>query len=122
MSVYMDGKKGYTLIEPTLDWPRRELDDDERVRCLAYLCRHIHRITSLPLAVSAEVIVAEYTGPYPAIGLSATHGSIYGNDFNIFRFQDELDAFVTKMSLQKLTILSAEEDLNWQSMLSNYLK
>ena len=98
-------------------------DADAEVRCLSYLMRRISQLMPIPEGVFFELIPAQYLGgPYPCIGLY-THRFV-DTDQSLCRLSfvigGRLEQFVQDIGIERLLVLSAEEDVCWKDVLEPY--
>ena len=116
-------QRGYQLVDPGLATPRSALGKDEQVHCLSYLMRRIKQIMPIPEWVYFELIPAQYTGaPYPCIGLY-THKFIDTNEHLCdlaIAITEQLERLVEEVGLERLMMLSAEENACWQDVLDRF--
>ena len=100
--------------------PKLALSEDEEVRCLSYLMRRIKQIMPIPEGACFELIKAQYTGgPFPCIGLyTLTFVDTNKNLCDLaITVGKRLGHLVKEMSVERLLLLSAEEDTCWQDVL-----
>ncbi len=93
---------------------------DQQVRCLSYLMRRIKQIMPIVEGAYFELIKAQYTGgPYPAIGLCTRR--FVDTNKNLcelsFAVGEQLERLVEEIGIERLLILSAEEEVCWQNVL-----
>ena len=117
----------YTLIEPEII-PRIGISEDDRVRILSCLIRHLSKIGSavLPVGVKAEVIPVRFHHvgrPYPCIALYEDSDSDIKRNLlsdDPYRIEGHLEAFISKMGMKRLLELSTEETVSWKDILTNF--
>jgi len=115
-------KIGYYIVDPGLGLAEMALDLDAQVRCLFYLKEEINQIVSVPSGIFFDVITVQYIGgPGPVLGMySETMIDTAENMTKLsFLIEESMEAFVNRIGLNELLILSSNESASWRDILQS---